>query len=371
MENKNFKKYWIVAAGALVVLGLAIWYFLPKGDQEMYNRSFSEGRDLFKGGDTSSVVRFEEAVRNAPTKADEALAKVNLGAAYLLSDPARGVGVLKEVAGDESYPAFYRAGAINYIVQHTVSRGDVQFEKEQVYVGDIWSDFYEESAGTPKYVHDLAARRAYEWSTSLFSTFPAEYWLAVWHAGKGNANPSNDVKEEYFRIARERIAKGDVAYQAASKAGRTPVSQLGAGKVLRGQALGYLYMAGVFDKQEEIEASFREAIQLLDQDPSDFNARGEALFARFYLAGGIAADGVRREGVLSSARKEAVRPILAPIYKYEFAGLFEFLKGRADEKVYTTGNDTVKYLAALLAEADPQFKQLLEKLGWGSEDFKL
>ena len=96
----------------------------------------------------------------------------------------------------------------------------------------------------------------------------------------------------------------------------------------------------------------------------------EALFARFYLAGGIAADGVKREGTLSLASKNEVRPILAPIYKYEFAGLFEFLRGRADEKIYTTRNDTAKYMAALLAEADPQFKALLDKLGWGSEDFK-
>lgn len=328
-----------------------------KRKAEKFSKSFESGRDLFYSGSPNSILRFEDAVRNASTKNEEALAKVNLGTSYLAQDPIRGILLLKEVSLDQSLPDFYRAGAINYALNYYLGKKDVDFAEKHIFTGDQWQTFL---VGEGREAVELAVRKTYEWSADIFSTFTAEYRIAWWYAKQINTDKTTgDAANNYVEIIREHIARGDIALASAIRIGKTPRSQFGLAYILKGIAL-----EGIFElnqaKEIDVRTAYNQAITILDADPNDFQARGQVLYARYHLAA-LLARSVKPD-------TNEIMSILEPIYKITNAPFYQFLREERDAAIF--GTDPTRKDIINLANIDPKFKERLIMLGWQEQDFK-
>lgn len=339
----------IVIAGVFFLFGKE--YFMGPVSEKI----IEEGRLLFHEGNYSGAdIKYQQALKEAETKKDEASAKVNIGTARLRSDLREGIKILKEVSLDESYPKFERSSAISYAASVALA-SDLDFAKNYVFTGDIWSGFLP-IGNFDREALELAVRRAFEWSADLYSVFPSEYRIAWWYSKQiieGKTKSDEEIKQ-FVAIIKDRMIKGNVSLGIAQAAGTFP-SRVVAGYILRGIALEGLYVAGE-SSIEEVKNTYNQALAIAEANKDDVEAYARIPYARYNLANFL----VNR--VKTYDTKE-IRDILSPLYDYNInsSAFFGFLRSDAER--------SNKGIIAL-SKVDPRFKELLLSLGWKESDFK-
>lgn len=356
------KKSILIIIGIVVltsVVGGASYFYYRNMQKNTFTARFNEARSLAKTGSPLAIPSFEEAVKSATTKDQEGVARLNLGFFSSYQDRVKAVGILKEVVADESLPPQYRAAAVNYIVNLYFADYDVDFTLRHVFTGDKWQSFLPTEMSMNNRALALAARRAYEWSASIYPTFTAEYRIAWWYGKEIIAGKATSTQQDgYVKIIRDRIRDGDAALQLAQKNGAVR-SQIGLGYTIKGLAMAGLYSAHAVPK-ENVEGVYFLALKVLEKDPNDGQSKSTARFARYHYAAFLAR-------VDKNANKQKILDILSPLYGSSQGTFYSFLSVFRDNTFF--GNNPTRDDIVTLASLDPRFKDLLFSMGWKTSDF--
>ena len=167
----NKRKIFIISLILLFGVGIFLYVFLPSRPSPSFRPHLDKGSEFLKFKDKRAVSEFELALKGAQNNNQKAIAQINLGVAYTEIDenPERGLKLLKDISLNESLLPYYRAIAINHILQYYTVNLDIESGKRLIFSGPVWSTFWEEGF-PPYYVNELAVRKAYEWSANIFST---------------------------------------------------------------------------------------------------------------------------------------------------------------------------------------------------------
>lgn len=362
--------YYIVLAGVVLVAvaGLIVWLLFFKSPdltmQENFEENFQSGRSALLKNDSSGAIRpLERAIDSAETPEGRGQAQVNLGVAQLLQNPVTGIQYLKELSLDESTFPISRAWAINHILGYYNGLVDNTFASEQIFTGPKWGSFVQvNDFGVTDY--QLAVKDAYLWSTEIFSTFVAEYRVALWYANSIVLGDSKDKEGDYDE-ALDRIVRGDrsIAFTGV------PPSQIGLGHMTKGRALTALRAAQ--NKKlvarddvslEDILEAYTLATLVLENDPGDAQALGYAPYARFHKSIALL---VNEAEDTDTKIIDALGPTYASILDTN-SSFSIFLQNFQDESRHggIMRNNIIR-----LAGIDPQFKESLLNIGWEEGDF--
>jgi len=352
--SKNTLFFTIGGLFFAVILGGVSYYFFYNSltPLESFNKTYSTGSNLYRSGNLDEAVGyFESAASAAPSKEKAAQAKRSLALALLQSDPARGIALLKEISLDTTYASLTRANAAYVAIEYFATTIKTQFAFEHLFTGPQWSTFIQnttkDSAGAR-----LAARKASEWAYSLSPTFLLAYSVGEWYANKLIYLPDEEKKNEYTNIVQSLMVSGDQLLENEPQ--DEPFGQylIALGHTKRAHLLEGLYTAEKIDSNE-VRQAYDKAMDFYLSDRS-FSSQRDLLRTRYNLAAFLV-----RENI-TVAQTEISAPLSTINSWYEKNGptapLFGYLQSIAALNIPEYKD------ALLLADADPQFKSLLNEI---------
>ncbi len=365
VENKTTHRILWGAVAVILVLAVVLGFFYfrtmltEKDRMTQFSDSFFAGEAALKKGTAGSELRFQEALERAKTPTEQAMAELYLGTAYLQSDPAKAVAILKRVSLNESYPPEYRASAGELTLRPFMADKNISFALENVFTGSVWADFMKDTP-TDRDGVVLGVRRAYEWVTSVGPNFIAEYRAALWYAQEVQSKHVKGQKlDEYLSIIELHVARGDELLEQAPKNPRVFNTKIGIGYDSRAHTMRGLYSAGRASEKEVVD-SYKKALDYFEKSPGESYAAASAPYVRFHLARFLVSiDPIKN--------KNEALALLAPVYERTSSNFYKYLSNERDAAVY--GTDPVRAEIVMLAKFDPKFKTLLTSLGWKEGDF--
>ena len=355
MENNNFAlKTVLILFLVMIIAGVFLYLRQTPSKREIYRTSFQEGADLQAKGDKRAVYKFEEALRNATTVEEEAVAKLNVATAYVWSDPIKSMQMLKEIYANTVYPPRIRAATIDYMVQWYSGTFDLDLVKDHVLTGgQPWESFFDGNKDEfTKKDATLALRKAEEHATTIYSFFTSEYVIAYGYSAYElleNASNENEVAK-YTEIILDRIRRGDIAYDQSIYSGaKVRDSQYGWGFFYKAFALTNLYSVGTYKDTSEIEESYEMAISYQEKVPRIGTAINPRLNYMLFLA-----------RLNTDAADAKIRDQISALYAKGLDSdpkLTQSVANLVQDERYNRQFDK-------LASLDPRFKDLIVSLGW-------
>jgi hypothetical protein len=382
--NANFK-IWIYAVALIAIIaagtGFYIKYEIPRNSTSNQQELQDARAILLTASSTQSIAPLTQLLKQNLNSQQQATARLNLGTAYLDTDPTKAAEILKGLSLDESAPPWYRAAAAEMILNYALAIRDAQFTDSVLFTGPVWGEFTRSDPQTPQ--ADLAFRKAFEWASTLYPVFGIEYQIAMWYASTAGTLASSTDTNLYASTALSRIAAGDVDLAAAEKANQAALQQspdaippytdyeIGLGLSVKARALANLFVLhklGVLSVSD-VQAVYLQAQSYLEKNPQVTGALASALYTRYYFA-------LFLLHIDENTYKQMIVDTLAPIYgayqtpALRTANFFSYLKS---ERSTTTaqGQKTPLQLATIkLAGIDPRLKNLLLQLDWPAADFQ-
>lgn len=370
-----------------VFVGCAVYYFfyfLPTHSQAQLQQqkqavdiSLSDAKKMIMIGQSSEAIPLlEKNVTSATDAGQEAVAKINLGIAYVGAGmPDKGIALMKEVSTDITYPLGYRSTAAQQVLEYYISGKDSAFALNNIFTGVIWGSFIKEKNPDAKAL-ELGVINAFEWVTTLAPSFPAEYTLASKYAVlAGETTGSTTARAQYQNLALQHVKKGDAAYQDALALNQRSLQKdptivppfvdyrLGVGLEHKGITLAALYeqkVSGV--TLSDVESAFADCLALLEKDPTLKGSLVSGIYARYHLAAFYA-------HINSKQYASKIVATLAPMYNtsLQSSNFYQsFLKIYGTDGIYYKTQDWNDLV--LLSTIDPKFKSLLLSLGWKASD---
>ena len=365
MDKDTKNKILVVSSVVVLSLFFAGYYFYRDLQRKNFEAEFSVAQALFESGDVEGAKHlFEEAKKRAVDRQSEIMSSFYLEVLNYQNDPMGALRFYKTKSLDESLEKQLRAVAVNGVLSFFIQNyGNVpamlEMAKSEVFVGEKWKDFAKDGLQNRDQLK-FAIRKAYEWSSELYSTPESEYSIASWYADKIKHREVEGDAVDYGDIIEKRIGRGDLAYMVLNYNEKVPSFFSGFNKILKGLALEGLFILKRVD-QKQVEDNFNEAIAILEADPGNYLKIQTAGFARYHLARFFSSASPR-------GNAEKIESILAPLYTAEGVGVFEFLKFAKDAKAFQEDphrNDIIK-----MAKIDSRFRERLVAIGWNKNEFK-
>lgn len=274
-------------------------------------------------------------------------------------NPAKGIALLKELANNGAADPFYRAKAVNALTEYYVLFPDKK-TKEKLFSGDPWSGFYVPGATEKGAKEDagVAARKAFEWSYSMFPTGLANMQIAWWYVRqiRDDSILGQTEKSAYLGRVKQRILQQDdiVAHEIKRD---LPLSEMIAVLTLEGinNAMGmYLETKDPQYKTAAIKA-YEKAIRI---DPLS------GLDATFHYANLLRlADGEAARSTIQLLMDK----IIGAYGIQPEPGVFGYF--RREQKIMYAGRTERRHIKEM-ALFYPRFANLLKTLGWSEQEFK-
>ncbi len=376
-----------LVAAVLAVGGVGYYYFFyaPSHSasyltrqREIFNRDLSDSKKMVMTGQSSDAIpNLEKIAQSATDNTQEALAKDNLGMAYMIAGmPEKGIALLKEVSVDDKYPTAYRSTAAQEVMEYYISGKNVDFALKNIFTGPIWGDFIKAKTVDAKAL-ELGAINGFEWITTLGPSFAPEYTLASKYAVLAGETTDSLERSQSQTLAKQHLVKGDAAYQAALDANKiflvdnpTQVPpytdfRLGVGLEHKAITLSMLYeqkVPGI--TLANVESAFTDTLALLEKDPAIAGNITSGIYTRYHLAAFYA-------HISAKQYSAKILTTLAPMYNtaLQNSSFFQsFLKNYGTDGIYYKTQDWNDLV--LLSKSDPKFKSLLLSLGWKASDLE-
>lgn len=340
----------VLAAIGLIAGGI---YFYNVREQARIKKLLAEGEELHHRGEVEkSIPLFEEALKGVTEELDRRVVTAQLATdLFLTRDPAnqrRAVELIKAEIANEQNPDLSRAYFTLLLGTFYFLAPTDEFRRAVIFSGRPYETFLENSD------FPLAERRIYEYANSFAPTAIGELRVAYWYAQQLMIDPTltPDQKRSYIGTIRFHATRGtnlierDRPLVAPSLTYQARVLALTIRGIVALQGSG---------KGEEVESGFDELISEIEAasgGPSvDVHAYDFALQARFQYALYLAyAYGMSRAQKIG----ELVKPIIDARYRSSFV---YYLRNTAIHQ-----SPTVEKLA-LIAQASPEFRDFLNRLG--------
>lgn len=356
--NKMLKWKWIVIfVLAALVSSVGLLYLklylqpISVAPSASFTDTFVLGiMEINQGNYAQATMKYNQALQQATSKEQEGLVRLSLASSLWATDRTQSIDMLKAISEDETLPASYRAGSVITLLQLFFRSNDFTLAS-QIFTGDLWKSFSKDAPRTYAGL-ELAARQAYEWSANLYSTFQAEYHIALWYIRQVYYdNLPQETKTEYKKTAGERFLKGNEDLAFALIDGVTTPSEIGLGYNLKAAYLEFAYDLGG-SSFEDVQNAYKNAIQTFANDEI-LQSRYNELYARIDYANFLARTDVKKYTA-------DVQSILEPLYASSMETVFESLSRRIQNQADTP----FQLVLTRLAATDPRFKQKIESLGW-------
>ncbi len=261
------KKFLLLIAIVVIVAvaGFSYYYFYSNNRRSEYLLAIKGGDNYINIGNYELALEgFNKSLGLSYNQDTEMMSKLKIGIAYTAQDPEKGTPYSKSISLDESYSPLIRAGTINLILTTYIGYRDKDFAKRVIFAGDKWQTFL---------INDdfsLAIKNASEWSSSIYSTFLAEYRIALWYVNQIRDDKiSNDEKLNYLSVVKDRFDKGN--NNLINFLEKTDPETVGWGYVYKGNISEFL---SDYDKRggttsQDVINSYNKAIEIFTQGKVD------------------------------------------------------------------------------------------------------
>ncbi len=319
------------------------------------NAYFMRGSELLLSGDETEKEKagelFEQSLRYVKTPFEEALVKYYLAFTKLESDPARAIGIFKEIAANPTYPSGIKAYSVQQmgLLFYFLNSSEVT---RLIATDEPYQSFFKEGDIL------LGYRRLFEYASSFKPLAISESYSSMWYVDKmlkysklKTLTPAQEADFELMKTTvKTRIENANEDIAATRNTDAAVFIPLALAK--NATHIGFLYRVG--DKSYgDPEKYFKEAIL-----EGSISKGGDGL-ARYAYAYFLAE-------VYGKERVADITSQLAVLYQNEdtYPG-FSYLFNNERQNIVGIKTEMI-----LMASLSPDFKTYLKSKGWTDEDFK-
>ncbi len=373
----SFKKILIAAIAAILILAGFIFVdrFQKAQRVKRLEKKAGEAGVLHKSGEfEKAITALEGALEDAEESDTLKQARIRAIIAfdkYFKGSPEQkieAVNDLKAMIEDTSFSTHLRSQLMNGLVDLITATNDEDFARNVIFTGDPYQNILKNANGDIP----TAIRLLYERSIEINPNSVAYLWNAYWYVQQliRNQNLSQEQRTRYLGAAKEKLAEGgalivrDVAIAEAttfipkkSRAIRPYFYQA--------SVAGALAILNEYDAKSA-EELFKQTLALhKDEDLADFAVFDSYLRVRFQYAAVLAS-------IAGKSRQSDIRELLKPMaklaepegskYPFKFKLLNEYQQSLKKDPARIRFIDYREVI--LLAGLDPDFKAVMEKIGW-------